>query len=257
MSRPVWNPSQYLKFAGERVRPALDLLARVALDDPALIYDLGCGPGHVTEALRARWPEARIVGADNSAEMLAHAAEQYPHGEWVLADIGDWKPEAPADLIYANAALHWLDDHHRLLPRLMQSLAPGGVLAVQMPRNHPEPSHTGIAETAADGPWAARLEPLLREAPVHLPDVYYDILAPHAAELALWETTYVQPMRGDDPVAAWTRGSALKPLLDALDGGQRDAFFAAYAARMRAAYPKRSDGTTLFPFRRTFFVARR
>lgn len=257
MAQPTWNPNQYLKFAGARVRPALDLLGRVDLDGPSLIYDLGCGPGHVTRALAERWPEARVIGVDHSAEMLAHAADAYPEGEWIRGDIADWQPAAPADLIYANAALHWLDDHPTLLPRLLEGLAPGGALAVQMPRNHPEPSHTGIADTVADGPWTARLAPLLRPFPVHEPPIYYDILAPHAARLELWETTYVQPMQGADPIAEWTRGSALKPFLDALDGAERDRFYAAYAARMRAAYPRRADGTTLFPFRRLFFVARR
>lgn len=260
MAQPTWDPEQYLRFAGPRLRPALDLLAQVPVSAPPVVYDLGCGPGNVTPFLRRRWPEARVVGIDDSPEMLARARDRHgddPSLDWLEADAGAWKPAAPAALIYSNAALHWLDDHASLFPRLMSHLAPGGALAVQMPRNHGEPSHTGIVETVEGGPWAAALRPLLRPRPVHAPEVYYDILRPHAARLEIWETIYSQPMEGADPVAQWTRGSALKPFLDALDGAAAERFFAAYAARMRAAYPTRADGRTLFPFRRLFIVATR
>jgi len=261
MAQPIWNPEHYLSFAGKRLRPAVDLLGRVALGAPKTVYDLGCGPGNVTPLLRARWPDATLVGLDHSPEMLARARATHADADdrirWVQADAADWAPEAPATLIYSNAALHWLDDHAALFPRLMGGLAPGGVLAVQMPRNHGEPSHTGIVDTVNDGPWAAKLRPLLRERPVHDPGSYYDALTPHTRGLEIWETIYAQPMEGDDPVARWTKGSALKPFLDALDEPDRGRFYAAYAARMRAAYPERPDGRTLFPFRRLFIIATR
>lgn len=263
MSRPIWNPSQYLKFTAQRTRPAVDLLNRVDADAPAVVYDLGCGPGNVTPFLRGRWPEARIVGVDSSEEMLEKARADFPADddpliEWRRGDAGAWAPESPAEVIFSNAALHWIDDHAALFPRLVGLLAPGGTLAVQMPHNHKAPSHISIRAAAEAGPWADRLVPLLREAPVHDPGVYYDILSPVASRLDIWETEYAQIMEGDDPVADWTRGSAVKPLLDALtDDGERAEFFAAYSDLVRGAYPKRADGRTLFPFRRLFIVATR
>ncbi len=254
---PTWNPGQYLKFAGQRLRPALDLLSRIDAETPGTVYDLGCGPGNLTPFLAARWPGARVVGVDHSDEMLAKARAEYPDRDWVQADAGAWEPPEPADVIYSNAALHWIDDHAALFPQLLGCLAAGGTLAVQMPHNHAAASHTGIRETVLDGPWRARLEPVMREFPVHEPDVYYDIIQPHAAALDIWETVYAQVMEGDDPIAEWTKGSALKPFLDALtDGRENAAFYDAYAARMRDAYPKRVDGKTLFHFRRLFIVAR-
>jgi trans-aconitate 2-methyltransferase len=252
-----WSPEQYLKFADHRLRPAVDLLGRVGADAPSLVYDLGCGAGNVTRLLRARWPAARIVGVDSSREMLERAAQAVPDVEWVLADLASWGPEAPPDVVYSNAALHWLDGHDVLFPRLLASLAPGGTLAVQMPRNHGAPSHTGMVAAARAGAWRSVLEPLLRESPVRPPDFYWGTLAGAAARLDVWETEYLQALRGDAPVVQWTMGTALKPLLDALAEPDRGAFLADYARRMEAAYPRRGDGTTLFPFRRLFLVATR
>ncbi|GBE44245.1 trans-aconitate 2-methyltransferase [bacterium BMS3Bbin10] len=250
-----WDPVQYLAFGSERLQPALDLLARVPLDAPGAVVDLGCGPGNVTRALKARWPEAKITGVDGSPEMLARARGENPGIQWVEADMNDWKPGAPADLIYSNAALHWLDDHDALFPRLMDNIAPGGFLAVQMPRNWAAPSHSCITGTVRDGPWRNALEPLLRPGPSHAPDAYYDILAPRTSSLAIWETEYCQILEGDNPVAEFVKGTQLKRFLDALDEPLRGNFENEYRARILAAYPKRKDGKTLFPFRRLFLLA--
>ena len=154
-----WNPGQYLKFAGHRLRPAVDLLARIDIESPGAVFDLGCGPGNVTALLAERWPEADITGVDGSADMLARVGADHPGISWIEADIGAWEPAQAADVLYSNAALHWLDDHGALFPRLMGHLNPGGVLAVQMPGNHAQPSHTSIREAA--GPWMAKRIPIM------------------------------------------------------------------------------------------------
>ena len=250
-----WDPAQYLKFAGHRLRPALDLLNRIDLAAPAHVYDLGAGAGNVTRLLRARWSEARITGVDDSAEMLAKAAAESPDITWQQADLGTWRPSHPADLIYSNAALHWLPEHPQLLSNLIGCLAPNGVLAVQMPRNFGAPSHTSITDTALSGPWRAVLEPLLNPSPVSPPEFYYDLLAPLAKSLDIWETEYLQVLDGPNPVKEWTKGTWLLPLLAALDEPERSGFEAAYGERVAAAYPPRGDGKTLFPFRRMFLIA--
>ena len=253
----MWDPAQYLKFAAPRFRPAMDLLARVAIEAPKTVYDLGCGAGNVTRLLAQRWPDARVVGVDDSAEMLAQAAKEAPGIVWQCQSVASWTPDRAADLIYSNAALHWLPDHQALFRRLMGCLTPGGVLAVQMPRNFSEPSHALIRETVAGGPWRDRLAPLVQPSPVAAPEYYYDLLAPLAAELDMWETQYQHVLEGEDPVKEWTKGTWLKQFLDALDEGDRPAFEADYAVRLRKAYPRRADGKTVFPFRRLFIVARR
>jgi trans-aconitate 2-methyltransferase len=252
-----WDPAKYLQFAGPRLQPALDLLARIPLTAPAVVYDLGCGAGNVTRLLAERWPGARLTGVDGSAAMLAAAARAAPGVRWVEADVSSWQAPAPADLIFSNAALHWLDDHAALFPRLLDQLAPAGVLAVQMPRNHGAPTHTEMVAAAEAGPWRTRLAAHLRRAPVAPPPFYYDVLRPRAGRLEIWETEYLHVLEGDNPVVEWTRGSALKPLLDALAEPERGAFLAGYARRIAAAYPPRPDGRTLMPFRRLFILASR
>ena len=183
----AWDPEQYLEFAGERLRPALDLLARISLARAEVVYDLGCGTGLATELLARRWHGARVAGVDSSPEMLVRARAR-PGIEWTLAELATWRPPAPADLLFSNAALHWLPDHARLLPRLLSELRAGGILALQMPRNFAAPSHALLTETARQGPWAKRLAPLLRETPVAEPAAYWRWLAPHASSLEIWET---------------------------------------------------------------------
>jgi trans-aconitate 2-methyltransferase len=251
----AWDPAQYLKFAGPRLRPAIDLLQRVDVESPGAVYDLGAGAGNVTRLLAARWPDARIVGIDSSAEMLAKAAAENPGIEWQQADLASWRPSRPADVIYSNAALHWLDGHDELMAELLTCLNPGGVLAVQIPRNLGAPSHTSISDTALAGPWRETLVPLLRPSPVAEPAFYYDRLAPRAASLDIWETEYLQVLEGANPVKEWTKGTWLLPLLAALEEPHRGRFEAAYGERVAAFYPPRRDGKTLFPFRRMFLIA--
>lgn len=251
-----WNPDQYLKFSAPRLRPAVDLLAAVPLANARVVYDLGCGAGNVTRLLAERWPAAEITGVDDSPAMLEKAASAVAGVRWVERSLGEWRAERPADLIYSNAALHWLPAHRELFPALFAQLAPNGVLAVQMPRNFDAPSHLAIAETVCDGPWRARLEPLLQPAPVAPPDFYHDLLAPLAERVDIWETEYLQVLEGQDPVKEWTKGTWLKQFLDALDdAAEREVFEKAYAVRVAAAYPMRADGKTLFPFRRLFIIA--
>lgn len=252
-----WDPSQYLRFAGERLRPAVELLARIDDRTPETVYDLGCGTGNVTRLLRERWPEARLVGVDSSAEMLERARQESLHADWVQADLATWRPPLPGDVIFSSATLQWLDHHESLFPALIAAVAPGGVFAVQMPRNFDAPSHAALRETARSGPWSARLGALIRSSPVGAPSFYYDLLAPHASAVDIWETEYVHVLTGDDPVKEWTKGTALRPFLDALDAKEREEFEGRYAALLRRAYPQRADGSTLFPFRRLFIIATR
>ena len=250
-----WNPAQYLSFDSERLRPALDLLARIPLEAPEDVVDLGCGPGHGSRILKSRWPSARVTGVDFSPEMLQRASLDAPGLTWQQADLVEWQPDHPVDLIYANASLHWLNDHDTLFPRLMGYLNPGGYLAVQMPRNFDRASHQAVFEVAEAGPWSDRLRPLLRRNPVAEPEDYLGWLSPCAQHLELWQTDYLHLLEGPDPVAAWTKGSLLVPLMEALEEAERGPFLASYQRLLRAAYPPDASGRTPFWFRRFFMVA--
>jgi trans-aconitate 2-methyltransferase len=256
-----WDPRQYLKFADHRLRPALELLDRVPLASPEVIYDLGCGAGNVTRILAGRWPAARVFGLDNSKEMLAQAAAEPSRIDWIEGDLRTWSPAEPVDLIYSNATLHWVEDHRTLFPRLAGYLRPGGCLAVQMPLSWQSPSHRLMRQTLANGgPGGHALgTEALRQAVardwVEDTEVYYDLLAGRTRSLDLWQTEYVQILEGEDPVLEWVKGTGLRPILNGLGGKERETFLAEYARRLRAAYPAKADGKTLYRFRRLFIVA--
>ncbi|NJQ07695.1 trans-aconitate 2-methyltransferase [Streptomyces lonarensis] len=267
MTTTRWDPDQYNRYADHRTRPLRDLIARV----PALraehprIADLGCGPGGPTAVVAERWTDAHVTGYDSSAEMLEHAAPlagPTPGGgslAFERADIATWRPRQPHDLIVSNAALQWVPDHVALFPRWIAALAPGGSLAFQVPGNFGAPSHLLLRVQCLAPRWRDRLAGVLREGtPVHEPGGYLDALTVLGCEVDTWETTYHQLLLGPDPVLEWMRGTALRPVLDALADDQEavEAFLAEYRDRLRPAYPAGSFGTVL-PFRRIFVVARR
>jgi trans-aconitate 2-methyltransferase len=239
------------------MRPAVDLLARIPAAAPETVVDLGCGAGNLAPLLAARWPAAKLIGVDSSPEMLVRARAAHAQAQFEQADIGAWRPARPVDVLFSNAALHWLDGHERLLPALLEAVAPGGWLAVQMPRNFGAPSHTSIIEAIEHGPWRTRLEPHLRRDPVAAPGHYWRLLQHRCTALEIWETEYLQVLAGDNPVAEYTKGTWLKQFLDRLQEPERSAFEADYRRRVLAWYPPEADGRTLFPFRRLFLVARR
>jgi trans-aconitate 2-methyltransferase len=254
-SHSSWDPAQYLRYSGERLRPALDLLAHIPAEAPRRVVDLGCGPGNVTALLKHRWPDAEVTGVDGSAALLAKARDAAPECRFAEADIATWTPTTPPEIIYSNAALHWVGGHEVLFPRLLSLLPRGGVLAVQMPAMHAEPFRTLQHEVAANGPWAEHLVDAAAARAILEAGEYWDLLKPNAASLDLWQTIYLHALTGDDAVVQLAMGSSLRPFLDKLPADLKDGFVRRYADAVRPVYPRRPDGTTLLPFRRLFMVA--
>ena len=251
-----WNPELYARFADERARPVVDLLARVDLDAPKRIVDLGCGAGASTAPLVARWPQADVLGIDTSPAMLDKARVAVPGARFEEADVATWAPDAPVDLLFSNATLQWVPDHATLLPRLMSFLAPGGVLAVQMPDNLDEPSHALMRTLAAEPPFAETLrEAAGARAPLLGFEATFDLLTPAAGRIEIWRTTYVHPLAGPAAIVEMVSSTGLRPFLDPLDPDTRAAFRARYTAAVARAYPPTADGHVLFRFPRLFFVA--
>ncbi|WP_027730676.1 trans-aconitate 2-methyltransferase [Variovorax paradoxus] len=254
-----WNPALYRRYEDERTRPAQELLARVPLPEAARVVDLGCGPGNSTELLANRFPAAKVVGTDNSEAMLASARERLPRARFELSDIATWAPQDQApNLIYANAALQWVPDHEQLIPRLFAALAPGGVLAIQMPDNREEPTHRLMRAVAAEAPWAEPIGNADRLRTLLLPlGGYYDLLAPAAARVDVWHTIYQHPMADAAAIVEWVRGTGLKPFVDRLPADLQASYLAEYERRVDRAYPVRTDGKRLLAFPRMFIVAQK
>ena len=248
-----WDPAVYRRFDDDRSRPFFDLVGRIGATAPRRVVDAGCGPGHLTTALKQRWPEADVLGFDTSSGMLADV----PRDAGVRFETGDvttWDP-AGVDVVVSNAVLQWVDGADAILTRWAAALPAGGWLAVQIPQNFDAPSHVLMREVAAQFPAA---DGVLRK-----PDQVFDaataatVLLDAGLTADVWETTYSHVLTGEDPVLRWVTGTGLRPVLAALSGDDLTAFTEQYTAALREAYPRRPDGTTVFPFRRLFAVGSR
>ncbi|RMF34542.1 MAG: methyltransferase domain-containing protein [Alphaproteobacteria bacterium] len=254
----AWDPQAYHRFRDQRLRPALDLIARIPDPGPGGIADLGAGSGQVAAALRARFPDRVLSAIDNSPVMLEEAERTGFYDRLVLQDIADWQPEAPPALIFSNAALHWLPDHPRLFPRLVAMLAPGGVLAVQMPRQFAAPALMLLRQTA-QSLFPDRFAQDRYKVPVAAPGEYARLLA-GLGTLDIWETEYLQilpPAEDGHPVRHFTASTAARPFLQQLDAAETVAFWAAYDEVLGQAYPPDAEGGVIYPFRRLFIVLQR
>lgn len=253
-----WNAEAYDAFGDQRQRAAKDLLAGIGQLDPDSIVDLGCGSGLSTEILRLRWPKARIQGIDLSPDMLSQAASRVPDADFALGDIADYQPDAPVDLIFANASLHWVGAHQKLLPRLLLSLTPGGVLALQMPANLDEPSHRLMRDIIDEPPYADALGSGRPDRPaLQSSEVYYDCLCRAGAQVDIWTTSYRHVLASASSIADWFATTGLKPYEDALAEPLRAAYRSDYVAALEQAYPQQQDGKVLLRMPRLFIVARR
>jgi trans-aconitate 2-methyltransferase len=254
-----WDPDRYLLYADERARPFMDLLSRVDAAAPRRVVDLGSGPGTLTALLASRWPDAEVVGVDSSAEMVRRARENVLGDiRFVLGDVRTWASESPAggvDVLTANATFQWVPGHLDLLPRLVETVAPGGWFAFQVPGNHDAPSHALLHRLAGDPRFAEHAAGVDRPLS-HEPEVYAEVLRDLGLTVDAWETTYLHLLQGEDPVFTWISGTGARPVLASLPDGLREEFVSEYQALLREAYPRGRHGTVL-PFRRIFVVAHR
>jgi trans-aconitate 2-methyltransferase len=254
-----WSAQQYTSFEAERTRPVRDLVNAVARGEVQRAVDIGCGPGNSTEVLAARFPSAQVSGLDSSTDMIEAARKRLPNLRFDLADIPAWDDPGPFDVILANAALQWVPNHAVLMPRLVEKLADGGSLAVQMPDNLDEPAHRLMREVAASGSWSGKLTNASASRSPRLPaEWYYALLRPHATQVDVWRTTYHHVLAGGtDAVVEWFKGSGLRPFLAPLDAAETEGFLTKYRTALVDAYPPLPDGSVLLPFPRLFFVATR
>jgi trans-aconitate 2-methyltransferase len=251
-----WDPSLYLRFEAERTRPSMDLVARIEVGNPASIIDVGCGPGNSARVLRERWPGSSILGLDNSPAMIDRAKKDYPELHWTLGDATRLAASEAYDIVFSNAALQWMPDHEKLLPRLLGAAKAGGALAVQIPRFKAMPIHAAIERVAASAKWKSFTAGRAEVHHYHEPGYYYDLLCGLASRVDMWQTLYshILPSRG--AIIEFIRGTGLKPYLDALPGeGPRAEFELEVLAECEKDYPLRADGRLLFPFDRLFFIA--
>ncbi|HUQ31566.1 MAG TPA: methyltransferase domain-containing protein [Pyrinomonadaceae bacterium] len=249
-----WNPGRYHRFQNERFAPFADLLALVKIREGLRVIDLGCGTGELTRRLADELPESEVVGLDSSPEMLARAYERarsrlrFEQGSIENVE-GEW------DLIFSHAAIQWVDDHRKLVPRLLSHLSPEGQLAVQLPSNHRHVTHTLITELAGEEPFRSALGGWHRASPVLSIGEYADLLhGSGGKEITVFEKVYPSLLENSDALAEWTSGTALVPYFDRLPAQLHEPFMERYRERLRSNYP---PGPVYYPFQRTLFAATR
>ena len=249
-----WNPGAYARFRDLRLRPGLDLLNAVGQMGAGDVVDLGCGNGAIGEALKARAGGRDVIGVDGSPAMLEKARQAPGYDSLQQADIKDWHPRRSPGLIFSNAALHWVGQHEQLMPKLARMLGKGGTLAVQMPHQNKAPSHR-VWLSLVEELFPGRIEKMGTPG-VMAPVKYEELLAPFG-QFRLWETEYYQRLvaeAGSHPVRRFTESTYARPVLEALGAEEKAELIRRYEDVMNAAYPVRSDGSVLFPFRRMFFT---
>jgi trans-aconitate 2-methyltransferase len=251
-----WNSAGYLKFVNERTQPAVDLINRIDKENPLKIIDIGCGPGNSTEVLAKRFPNAKILGADNSPNMIEAAEKKYPNLQFVLCDASKdlISLDNDFDIVFSNACIQWIPNHNELLKNMMGLLRQGGVLAVQTPMNYNEPIHQIIGEVSASEKWASRF--LNKRIFYNLSQSgYYDLLSDISADFVLWQTTYFHKMKSHGDIMEWYRSTGLRPYLDVLSEDDKHEFERDVYDKLTAAYPKQKNGEIIFRFPRFFFIA--
>ncbi|AWD24096.1 methyltransferase domain-containing protein [Micrococcus luteus] len=277
----TWDPAQYEGFAEHRARPFHDLVGRVRAEAPRVVVDLGCGPGTLTRTLAERWPDAEVIGLDDSPAMLERAREQAARTgapanlRFEAVDASQWRPSGATDVVVSNAMLQWIPTHRRLIRRWLGDLTPGAWFAAQIPRPYEQPSHAAIVALAEDPAFSEPLHGVATTRTVAPPEEYTRLFLEAGWSPVVWETEYQQVLTGEDPVFRWTSGAALRPSLQALarwdaeegaaeGAGLLEAFVDRYRAAMREAYPPvpgvtADDGgpVTIFPARRLFMAGQK
>lgn len=252
-----WNSERYLKFKAQRTQPAIDLAARLR-GCPSEMIDLGCGPGNSTRALKNRFPEAYVVGADSSANMIEKARSENPDLDFVIMDItGDLSEmRGKFDVVFSNACLQWLPDHRELIPRLFGLLRNGGTLAAQIPMNYDEPIHRIIGRISGSEKWSARF-PEKRIFGTLTQSEYFDILSGLTDDFEIWQTTYCHRMPDIESITEWYRSTGLRTYLSALSEEDGEEFIADISAELEKEYPRQKNGEIIFRFPRFFFIAKK
>ncbi|MCP4298631.1 MAG: methyltransferase domain-containing protein [Proteobacteria bacterium] len=253
-----WNPELYLQFESERIQPSIDLISRIPLAEPKSIIDIGCGPGNSTQILANRWPNTNITGLDNSPAMIKKANQDYPAQNWIVADASNHNPGIKYDLVFSNAAIHWLPDHQSLLSRFCNWLPVGGVLAVQLPLRHEMASAKIVENTANQDRWKAQIKGASDRFTVHNYAFYYDILSELFTSINLWETHYVHIFENHLSILEMIKSTSLKPYLGRLKkDAEKLEFEAGVLNGIEKAYPLQKNGRVLFPFKRLFFIGQK
>ena len=251
-----WNPELYLRFEKERTLPVHDLISHIDLKEPKRILDIGCGTGTSTRALLAKWPNAEIMGTDNSKTMIEAAKKSTDKIQYVLNDADkDPLPSGKYDLIFSNAAIQWVKNTDDLLKNAYAALNEGGAFAAQMPYGTSMLINIAMHDLSNSDKWISYFRgfdppPFYREI-----GYYYDAFCTPTNNISVWETHYNHIMPSHKHIVEWYKSTGMKPFLDNLSTPElQEEFEEDLLTAITKVYNIQKDGNVLFPFRRLFII---
>ncbi len=250
-----WNSEQYLKFKKERTQPSIDLVNSIKTENPVNIIDIGCGPGNSTRVLKNKFPNAKVIGADFSPNMIEKAKKENPDIEFVIFDAANdfEKLNTDFDVVFSNACIQWVPNHKKLLSDMMGILKPNGVLAVQVPVTVEQDMHKVRNNVVKQPRWKriadARTFYTLNDFE------YFDILSEISSDFKIWKTIYYHRMPSYQSILEWYRSTGLKPFFDKLDDEESNLFEKDILSEIEKQFPVQQNGEIIFRFPRLFFTA--
>ena len=251
-----WNSEQYLMFKNERTQPSIDLANRINIDNPKRIIDIGCGPGNSTQVLAKKFPNAYILGVDNSSNMIETAKKDYPNIDFKTCDVSKDLSmiNTDFDVIFSNACIQWIPNHNQLLKNMIGLLKTGGTLAVQTPMNYEEPIHKIISEVSTNEKWKSKFTNS-RIFYNLTQSEYFDLLSEISSEFSMWETVYCHKLKSHKDIMKWYGSTGLRPYFNVLSDDQKNTFEQDIFERVVEEYPIQKNGNVIFRFPRFFFIA--
>lgn len=251
-----WNATQYLRFENERNIPIFDLIHRIntyfSSNHFRDILDIGCGPGNSTKILSSHFQDSRIVGIDNSNDMLNHANSlNIKNVKFQYCDVEHNLLDSKFDLIFANASLQWISNQERLFFNVFNGLNANGIFAAQMPITKISIFHQTLKELAISYSLNTEIFHSLS-----CKD-YYDLLSKYSNDFIIWDSTYYHILDDIDSIIEWYRGSGLRSYLNQLDKSLHTEFTDKLKEKLSLHFYKQDDGKVMLPMHRLFFCCKK
>lgn len=254
-----WNPDLYLKFEKERTLPAKDLISRIEVVNPKRILDVGCGSGNSTHELKKRWPNAEIIGIDNSTAMIEKARSLYDDTKFILQDAtDDLSSLGKFDIIFSNTAIQRIPDHENLIKSLYNLLEDKGILAIQLPLVDEVKAQQALYELEHVKKYKQYLDNKSLRFNTKSKEYYYDILSSlfDPESIYIWSTIYTHAMNSLDDILKWYESTTLVPYFDAFPNEEIITNFKNnFYIKLKNVYLPRPNGSVLFDYERLFLVA--
>ena len=248
-----WSADQYLKFKKQRTQPAIDLADRIKGYSPKRVLDIGCGPGNSSSVLKKVFPDAEVIGIDNSENMVRSASESYPDIEFKLCDAYfELGTMGKFDVIFSNACLQWIPNHEIFIPKMFEALNDGGVIAVQVPMNGDETFLKISNEVVENKKWGFGE---VEKNGTLTPEEYFDILSSCTDKFDIWQTVYYHNMPSVQAIFEWVKGTRLRPYLNALNEEGAKELEKEIVEKASQVYKVQKNNEIIFKFRRFFFTA--